>query len=219
MDDPPLAMHFCACCGGMAGRARGGKRSGRVHRDRHGTYRRRQGRLTRKASFPPVCDAATGVLILGSLPGEASLAAGRYYAHPRNLFWTLVGGAIGCDLASLAYDARLDVLRAAGIGLWDVVRSGRRAGSLDAALREVEGNDLAALVARLPQLAAIAFNGATAARIGRGLLAATGTLVMLDLPSSSPAYAAMPLAEKQARWLALRGHLPHLDGGNAQEIG
>lgn len=159
------------------------------------------------------------MLILGSLPGEASLTAGRYYAHPRNLFWALVGNAIGCDLAALAYPARLEALRANGIGLWDVVRSGRRAGSLDAALREVEGNDLAALTRRLPQLTAIAFNGATAARIGRGLLVTAPPFALLDLPSSSPAYAAMALAEKRARWLALCDHLPHLDGDSAQETG
>lgn len=157
------------------------------------------------------------MLILGSLPGEASLAAGHYYAHPRNLFWTLVGSAIGRDLPALGYEARLEILRANGVGLWDVVRSGQRKGSLDAALREVEGNDLAALVRRLPHVAAIAFNGATAARLGRALLGPDAGLVLLDLPSSSPAYAAMPLAEKQARWLALRNHLPHLEGDSAQE--
>lgn len=159
------------------------------------------------------------MLILGSLPGEASLAAGRYYAHPRNLFWTLVGGAIGRDLSALGYEARLEALRANGVGLWDVVRSGRRTGSLDAALREVEGNDLAALAASLPHLSAIAFNGATAGRIGRGLLGPRPRFALLDLPSSSPAYAAMPLAEKRARWLALRDHLPHLEGDSAQETG
>lgn len=159
------------------------------------------------------------MLILGSLPGEASLAAGHYYAHPRNLFWTLVGSAIGRDLPALGYEARLETLRANGVGLWDVVRSGQRKGSLDAALREVEGNDLAALVRRLPHLAAIAFNGATAARLGRALLGPAPGPALLDLPSSSPAYAVMPLAEKQARWLALREHLAQPGSGLSQEIG
>jgi double-stranded uracil-DNA glycosylase len=155
--------------------------------------------LTRKSSFPPVVAPDTRLLILGSLPGERSLAAGRYYAHPQNRFWHLVGYAIGVDLATMPYDARLAALLAHGIGLWDVVGSATRTGSLDTAMRQVAANPLAALAATLPQLAAIAFNGAAAARIGTPLLAGTG-LQLLPLPSSSPAYAAMPLAEKERRW-------------------
>lgn len=166
--------------------------------------------MERKASFAPVVDDATRVLILGSLPGEASLAARRYYAHPQNRFWHLTGAIVGADLPALAYPDRLACLKMYGLGLWDVVASGKRRGSLDAALREVEGNDLAALVARLPGLRTIGFNGATAARIGRRLLDpdTSARLTLIDLPSTSPAYAAMPLAEKRARWLALR---PFLD--------
>lgn len=148
------------------------------------------------------------MLVLGSLPGEASLAAQRYYAHPRNLFWQLVGHAIDQPgLVRLEYDARIAALRRAGVGLWDVVRSGQRKGSLDAALRDIEGNPLADLVARLPALRAIAFNGATASRIGRRLIASADDFALIDLPSSSPAYAAMALEEKIARWLVLRDWL------------
>lgn len=156
--------------------------------------------MTRHASFAPIVDAATRVLIFGSLPGVASLAAGRYYAHPQNAFWRLVGGAIGVDLASLGYDARLAALLAAGVGLWDVVASARRPGSLDAALRDIERHDLAALVATLPALRLVAFNGKTAAAIGtRALPRATPHLT---LPSSSPAYT-LPLAAKAAAWAAV----------------
>src|SRR5690606_19780409 len=122
--------------------------------------------MTRKASFAPVVAPATRVLILGSLPGERSLAAGRYYAHPRNRFWHLVGRVIGIDLELLAYEARLAALLAAGIGLWDTVATARRDGSLDAAIRDAEATPLAGIVATLPALRAVAFNGATAARIG-----------------------------------------------------
>ena len=144
------------------------------------------------------------MLILGSLPGEMSLAAGRYYAHPRNLFWRLVGAVIGQEeLGALEYEARLAALLDAGVGLWDTVASASRAGSLDAAIREVEHAPLTELAAGLPELRAVAFNGGTAARIGRRQL--TGTrLALIDLPSSSPAYAAMPEAEKRARWLVLQ---------------
>lgn len=161
----------------------------------------------RKSAFPPVVSPETRVLILGSLPGEASLAAGRYYAHPQNQFWRLAGAVIGReDLPLLAYEDRLEVLLRARIGLWDTVASALRQGSLDAAIREAEHAALPELVAALPRLRAVAFNGAAAARIGRGLLAATGP-ALIDLPSSSPAYAAMPLAEKRERWRILEEFL------------
>ncbi len=145
----------------------------------------------------------TRVLILGSLPGEASLSAGRYYAHPQNQFWRLTGEALGRDdLASLDYDDRLAVLREAGVGLWDTIGSARRVGSLDAAIREVEAAPLADLVATLPQLRAVAFNGAKSAALGRKALGET-RLRLIDLPSSSPAHAAMSFAAKAERWRAI----------------
>lgn len=162
---------------------------------------------TRKSAFAPVVAPATRVLILGSLPGEASLAAGRYYAHPRNQFWHLAGAAIGRDdLPALAYDDRLTALLAAGVGLWDTVATARRSGSLDAAIREAEHAPLADLVTALPELRAVAFNGGTAARIGRKLLDGLPPR-LIDLPSSSPAYAAMAFAEKRKRWAILQEFL------------
>jgi hypoxanthine-DNA glycosylase len=161
----------------------------------------------RKSAFPPVVSPQTRILILGSLPGEASLAAGRYYAHPQNQFWRLAGAAIGREeLPSLDYDARLAALLVAGIGLWDTVASALRSGSLDAAIREAEHARLPELVATLPNLRAVAFNGGTAARIGRRRLADAKPR-LIDLPSSSPAYAAMPFAEKRRRWLLLKDFL------------
>jgi hypoxanthine-DNA glycosylase len=161
----------------------------------------------RKSAFAPFAFADTRILILGSLPGEASLAAQRYYAHPQNQFWRLTGAVIGReDLASLDYEARLEVLIAAGIGVWDAIASATRNGSLDAAIREVQHAELADLVATLPQLRAVAFNGATAARIGRRLLEGA-SVALIDLPSSSPAFAAMTFAHKRDRWLALQQFL------------
>jgi len=146
------------------------------------------------------------VLILGSLPGEVSLAERRYYAHPQNRFWHLVGQAIGVDLVSLEYEARLDALRKARIALWDTVASATRTGSLDAAIRDAEHAPLAELVARLPRLQAVAFNGRKSAAIGRPQLT-DSALALIDLPSSSPAYAAMSLADKERLWARLADFL------------
>ncbi|MCY7397657.1 MAG: DNA-deoxyinosine glycosylase [Sphingomonas bacterium] len=155
----------------------------------------------RKRSMAPVGAARPLLLLLGSLPGEASLKAQRYYAHPHNQFWRLVGDALGESLAALDYDERLARLAARQVALWDVVGEAKRVGSLDGALREVSVNRLAEFVARQPQLRAIGFNGLTAARIGRRVLRETG-LTLIDLPSSSPAYT-LAIAAKATRWSTL----------------
>ncbi len=160
-------------------------------------------RVDRSAAFAPVVDKGVRVLVLGSLPGTASLAAGEYYAHPRNVFWPLVGALTGLELAALPYAERLAALLGARVGLWDVVASAVRPGSGDAAIEQAQAADLAGLVARLPALRAIGFNGATAARIGRRQLGDRPGLALVDLPSSSPAHARMPFAEKRARWSVL----------------
>ena len=158
-----------------------------------------------KRSFPPVVDGRTRLLVLGSLPGERSLAEARYYAHPRNHFWALIGAVIERNLVGLGYEARLATLLDAGVGLWDVVASATRRGSLDTAIREVEANPLPDLAATLPQLRAVAFNGAKSAEIGRKALSGTA-IDLVALPSSSPAYT-LQLEAKLARWKELRRFL------------
>ncbi len=147
------------------------------------------------------------MLVLGSLPGEASLAAGRYYAHPRNQFWALIGAVIGMEtLPAQPYEARLGHLLEARVGLWDTIASAQRSGSLDSAIRAPEAAPLADLVATLPDLRCVAFNGAKAARTGRIALQRP-TIALIDLPSSSPAHAARSLAEKREHWLRLQHFL------------
>ena len=149
-------------------------------------------------------DAQTRVLILGSLPGDMSLAAAQYYANPRNRFWHLIGEVIARpDLPQLDYKARLAVLRGSGIGLWDAVASAERPGSLDSAIRSAQPAALADLIASLPQLRAAAFNGQTSAKIARPLLRSL-PLELIDLPSSSPAHAAVSYPDKLAAWLTMR---------------
>lgn len=162
-----------------------------------------------KTSFPPVTNTATRVLVLGSLPGDRSLKERRYYAHPQNQFWALVGAAVGRDLASLTYPDRLTALLASGIGLWDVIGTARRQGSNDAAIRDHRANDLRALCDQLPHLRAIAFNGATAARIGTAELGAQDDgrgIARLTLPSSSPLHT-VGVAAKLPDWMAIRDFL------------
>ena len=158
--------------------------------------------MTVKRAFEPVADANTRLLILGSLPGDASLRAGQYYGHPQNAFWRLTGGGIGTDLAALPYPERLEALKAAGVGLWDVIARAERRGSLDGAIRNAETADLNRLIDGLPALRAVAFNGGMAARIGRRSLMLRPHIVLIDLPSSSPAHT-RPLAQKMAVWAQL----------------
>jgi len=155
-----------------------------------------------KRAFDPVVDAHTRLLILGSLPGDASLRAGQYYDHPQNGFWRLIGGVIGLDLVALPYPDRLEALKTAGVGLWDVIASAERPGSLDGAIRKAEAADLNRLIDDLPSMRAVAFNGGTAARLGRLILTSRPGLDLIDLPSSSPAYT-RPLIEKAAAWAVL----------------
>ncbi len=156
--------------------------------------------------FPPVTRPDTRLLVLGSLPGAVSLARQRYYAHPQNQFWRLMGEVVGRDLAALDYQARLEALLDAGVGLWDTVASATREGSLDANIRLHVASDLKTLAGTLPMLKAIAFNGGTSAKVGRRALDGVERVTLIDLPSSSPAYT-LPFAAKLARWQALRDYL------------
>jgi hypoxanthine-DNA glycosylase len=153
-------------------------------------------------AFELVADAQCRLLVLGSFPGTRSLAEQRYYAHPRNQFWQLMSPVADIDLVSLVYRDRLDALVARGIGLWDVVATARRAGSLDSALRAVAPRDLDALSARLPLLRAMAFNGAAAFTIGQRQLHRRSAVALVQLPSSSAAYT-LPIAAKLAEWRKL----------------
>ncbi len=148
--------------------------------------------------LPPVLGRQTRLLVLGSFPGAASLAAGAYYAHPRNQFWPLLAALWGRDLPALPYAARLAAMKRRGLGLWDVYAACRREGSLDQAIEDAEFNDFAALRRRAPGLVAVAHNGGESARAMRHL-AALG-LHVHRLPSTSPANASWSFERKLAAW-------------------
>lgn len=163
--------------------------------------------MTRVRSFAPVAGAGATHLILGSMPGAASLRAGQYYAHPRNQFWRILGELLGVD-PGMPYADRLVALMASGIALWDVLRSCRRPGSLDAAIESasIVPNDFGAFFTRHPQVRRVYFNGATAEACFRRRvlpLLSTGPLVYERLPSTSPAHAALSYEQKLAAWLAV----------------
>ena len=156
-----------------------------------------------KHCFPPVADARTRLLVLGSLPGEESLARRQYYANPRNQFWRLIGLVIDADLTPLDYEERLAALLDKSVGLWDTVGSATRRGSLDGNIKGETANALTDLAASLPLLRAVGFNGGKAAALGMPRLAGDERLSLVPLPSSSPAFTA-PFERKAREWLKLR---------------
>lgn len=174
-------------------------------------------------SFAPIADARARVLILGSMPGKASLAAGQYYAHPRNLFWPILGEVTGAGPA-LPYEVRALALKSRGIALWDVLESCAREGSLDSAIDDatLSANDFASFYLGHPRIAHVFFNGGKAEACYRKhvlpmLADAAASPSYRRLPSTSPANASMSRAHKQRVWrLALRPALAgHQTGGSA----
>ncbi len=158
----------------------------------------RTGTRTRLRGFPPIIDARVERLVLGSFPSAASLAAGQYYAHPRNQFWAIMGRLIGEPLAELPYAERARRLLAHRVGLWDVYGACERAGSADAAIRNSEANSFVRLRRQAPRLAAVAFNGSAAGRF-RPLFDQAGFATRV-LPSTSPAHAGLSLEQKLDLW-------------------
>lgn len=161
----------------------------------------------RKAAFPPSVDEGTRLLILGSLPGDVSIKQGEYYAHRGNAFWALMGDVLGEDLRGQPYALRLKRLKARRVGLWDVIESADREGSLDSAIRGAELRDLGVFVDRLPALEAVAFNGKTAAAHGRKQIGKRPGLALIDLPSSSGAFASMSREAKREAWMVIAPYI------------
>ena len=160
----------------------------------------------RVRSFAPVASADARVLILGSMPGVASLKAAQYYAHPQNRFWSIMGQLLGFDPVTTLYAQRTRMLTEAGIALWDVLQSCERSGSLDSAIRRETQvvNDFPEFLAAHPGILRIYFNGALAEqtfrRCVRPTLYETTTLDYIRLPSTSPAHASLSFEDKLAQW-------------------
>ena len=153
----------------------------------------------KKSSFNAIIQPDCKILILGSLPGDASLHAGHYYAHPRNSFWLILSQLLQIDLNALPFSQRYIYLQEHKIGLWDVVAHAQRQGSLDTAINQATLNPLTQLCLELPQLQLIAFNGQTAAKLGSKLI--PEYINQAVLASSSPAYT-LRYAVKLEQWQA-----------------
>ncbi len=154
----------------------------------------------RLTGLPPIIDGGVELLVLGSFPSPASLAAQQYYAHPQNQFWRVMSELIGEPLAGLPYEARCIALLRHRVGVWDVYRRCRREGALEAPIEDAELDDCATLLRVAPRLASAVFNGLEAARNARRL--AHLGLHTAVAPSTSPAYT-LPLARKVERWRAV----------------
>ena len=161
--------------------------------------------MARIRSFPPIEDVSAHTLILGTMPGVASLAARQYYAHPRNAFWSILADLLGFD-PSLDYVERTQRLIGAGIAVWDVLRSCERRGSLDSEIDRTSAvaNDFARFFEQHPRVDRVFFNGANAEALYRRhvsrTLVAASTVTYARLPSTSPANASIALAAKAEAW-------------------
>jgi len=161
-------------------------------------------RTARIRSFAPIADRNARVLILGSMPGQASLDAGRYYAHPQNAFWQIAAELLRIDPLS-TYDNRVKALKAARIAVWDVLHSCVRPGSLDTMIEQEVANDFAAFFRTHRGITHVFFNGAKAeASFKRAVLPGLKAgLRFTRLPSTSPAHASLPYRRKLAAWRAI----------------
>lgn len=158
-------------------------------------------------SFLPIADANAATLILGSMPGQASLAAGRYYSHPRNAFWPIMGRLFGA-VPGLEYKRRVEILLSAGVAVWDVLATCNRPGSLDSAIRRegLVANDIAGFLAQHPRVTRVFLNGAKAAELFESQVIPELFDVCVQryrLPSTSPARAGLTFEQKLASWLVV----------------
>ena len=155
-------------------------------------------------SFAPIADRNAEILILGSMPGRASLAAGQYYAHAQNTFWRIISELLQLAPAS-PYATRVQALKSARIALWDVLRSCRREGSLDSMIEAdtQTANDFRTFFRAHPQITQVFFNGAKAEACFRQhvLREIDGrALRYTRLPSTSPTNASLSFARKLEAW-------------------
>lgn len=171
-------------------------------------------------SFVPIAAPDAEMLILGSMPGQASLAANRYYAHPQNAFWRIMGELLGFDCKTTSYTEKTDALRSSRIALWDVLQSCKRQGSLDSSIETPTQivNDFPAFFTAHTRIRHVFFNGAKAQDCFNRYVLKTHMpslqqrIELTRLPSTSPAHATLSFTQKCEQWrCALESHLQRGD--------
>ena len=156
-------------------------------------------------SFAPVVGTDPRIIILGSMPGVASLEAVQYYAHPRNAFWPIMADLFDFDAAQ-DYASRIGCIESLPIILWDSLQACHRPGSLDSNIDDATAvaNDFPGLLERHQEIRAIFFNGATSEKYFRKLALPTlpraDQITLMRMPSTSPANAGMSFAQKLELW-------------------
>ena len=169
-------------------------------RQTHRNLEKRAAATSPSNGFAPIAREDARILILGSLPGQRSLKAGQYYAHPQNAFWRIMRDLVG---AEGTYEQRCAELVNHGIALWDVLAESLRPGSMDADIKldSAKANDFGSFFLRHPDIERLCFNGQKAAQMYSRFVDDAGSRLQQDtLPSTSPAYAAMAYPQKLARW-------------------
>ncbi len=156
-----------------------------------------------KHSFDPIVSPQTEILVLGSVPGDRSLAENQYYAHPHNRFWKVLSAITHSDVPQKYVEKKQWLLRN-HFGVWDVAHRAVRAGSMDSNIKLAEPNDLPRLISALPQLHTIAFNGKKAESLFDQFFVRHTAYRYFSLPSTSPANAAYSLQRLCETWRAIR---------------
>ena len=163
-------------------------------------------------SFEPVIGKNPKVLILGSIPGIASLQVQQYYAHPRNNFWPIMSKLFDVEWAD-DYEPRIQQVKKLPVVLWDTLKACHREGSLDSAILkdQLEANDIVGLLEQVPSIRLIAFNGAASEKYFKQtvakLLGQNKLLDQIRLPSTSPAHASKNFQQKLDDWQIIKNYL------------
>lgn len=155
-----------------------------------------------KTSFPPITSPEIKILILGSIPGDRSIAENEYYGHPQNRFWRLMAELTNSEPPE-SYSDKKQILLQNRIALWDVAHKANRKGSLDSAIKNAEPNDIEAFIARHPRLKVIGFNGRKAEALYNRFFDRKVELKYYSLPSTSPANAGCSIDQLFQRWCVL----------------
>lgn len=166
--------------------------------------------MTDISGFAPIVSGNASVLILGTMPSEASLLRQQYYGHPRNAFWPIMGMLFN-SAPGLSYQLRKEMLIENGVAVWDVLQSCNRLGSLDSNIKlaTIRTNDFAGFFSEYQGIKRVFFNGKMAEKLYQKRILPTlsprfSYLGYQSLPSTSPAYAALKLEQKTEAWNVIK---------------